>query len=57
MTFKPKINPIPILLLVVFLDFIGFGMIIPIAPLLLTDPTSSGFLLAGTSPHLGDILL
>jgi DHA1 family tetracycline resistance protein-like MFS transporter len=56
MLFK-KISPVPILLLVVFLDFIGFGMIIPIAPLLLTDPTSSGFLLASSSPNTGYILL
>jgi len=57
MASRLKINPIPILLLVVFLDFIGFGMIIPIAPLLLTDPTSSGFLLTGSSAHTGYILL
>jgi len=53
----PKSYTIPILLLIVFLDFIGFGMIIPIAPLLFTDPTSSGFLLHPDQVHLGYILL
>lgn len=53
-----KTNPVPILLLVVFLDFIGFGMLIPIAPVLLTDPTSPSYILpAAYSVKTGYILL
>lgn len=54
---KYKNQPVPILLLIVFLDFIGFGMIIPIAPLLFTEPHSAGFLLAQNQLHQGYVLL
>ena len=57
MQHKKQTNPVPILLLVAFLDFIGFGMIIPIAPLLLTDPTSPSFLLTAATVKSGYVLL
>ncbi|MES2014485.1 MAG: MFS transporter [Patescibacteria group bacterium] len=40
---------LPILFITLFLDMIGTGMIFPIIPILLTDPSSPSFLLHGTS--------
>ncbi len=40
---------LPILFITLVLDLIGFGMIIPIIPIILTDPSSSSFLLHGFS--------
>lgn len=52
-----KIGQIWTLILIVFLDFIGFGMAIPIGPLLLTNPNSAGYILpAGTPAATGYIL-
>lgn len=38
---------LPVLFFTLMLDMIGFGMIIPILPIILTDPTSPSFLLTG----------
>lgn len=52
-----KVAQIWTLILIVFLDFIGFGMAIPIGPLLLTDPNSPGYILpAGTPAATGFII-
>lgn len=40
---------LPILFVTLLLDMIGIGMIIPIIPVIFTDPTSPAFLLAGFS--------
>ena len=42
---KKKI--LPILFVTLLIDMIGIGMIIPIIPIIFTDPTSSSFLLQG----------
>lgn len=42
---KIKNNPLPILLFTIFVDLIGFGIIIPIIPQLLANPESEFFLL------------
>ncbi|MFA5131875.1 MAG: MFS transporter [Candidatus Paceibacterota bacterium] len=38
-------NPLPILFITLLIDMIGIGMVIPIIPIIFTDPTSSSFLL------------
>ena len=38
-----------VLFFTLVLDMIGIGMIIPIVPIIFTDPTSSSFLLEGIS--------
>jgi DHA1 family tetracycline resistance protein-like MFS transporter len=54
---KLKQYPLAIIFATVCIDMIGFGMLIPILPLLLADPTSSYFLLpAGWSVQSGYIL-
>lgn len=40
-------NPLPVLLFTIFVDLIGFGIIIPIIPQLLANPESDFFLLTG----------
>lgn len=40
---------LPILFITLLLDMIGFGMIIPILPIIFTDPASPSFLLSGYS--------
>lgn len=40
---------LPILFLTILLDMVGIGMIIPILPIIFTDPASSSFLLLGYS--------
>jgi MFS transporter, DHA1 family, tetracycline resistance protein len=40
-------NPLPVLLFTIFVDLIGFGIIIPIIPQLLANPASDFFLLKG----------
>jgi len=40
---------LPVLFATLLLDMIGTGMVIPIIPILFTDPSSSSFLLAGYS--------
>lgn len=40
---------LPVLFATLMIDTIGFGMVIPILPILFTDPTSPSFLLPGTS--------
>jgi DHA1 family tetracycline resistance protein-like MFS transporter len=42
-------NVLPVLFFTLLLDMIGTGMMIPIIPILFTDPTSPSFLLAGYS--------
>lgn len=51
-------NPLPIIIFTIFLDALGFGILIPIVPLLLADPTSSFYLLPkNLSVESGYILL
>ncbi len=45
----PKPRVLPILFATLLIDMIGFGMVIPIIPVLFTDPTSPSFLLHGYS--------
>ena len=40
---------LPVLFVTLLLDVIGIGMVIPIIPVIFTDPTSPGFLLVGYS--------
>jgi DHA1 family tetracycline resistance protein-like MFS transporter len=40
---------LPVLFVTLLLDVIGIGMVIPIIPVIFTDPTSAGFLLHGYS--------
>lgn len=44
-----KQRVLPVLFFTLLLDMIGIGMIIPIIPVIFTDPTSPSFLLAGYS--------
>lgn len=58
--FKHKIanNPLPVILFTIFVDLIGFGIIIPIIPQLLANPASEFFLLPkGDTLKQGYILL
>ncbi|MDO8559972.1 MAG: MFS transporter [bacterium] len=51
-------NPLAVIFLTVFVDLLGYGILIPVVPLLLTDPTSPYFLLpAGWSVGQGYFLL
>lgn len=43
---------LPILFITLFLDMIGTGMVFPIIPILLTDPSSPSFLLHGMSTSM-----
>lgn len=55
---KLHANPLPVLLFTIFVDLIGFGIIIPIIPQLLANPASEFFLLpTGQSIQEGYILL
>ncbi len=45
------------LLLTIFLDMVGIGILIPVIPQLLGEPTSRYYLLAANQVHLGFILL
>jgi DHA1 family tetracycline resistance protein-like MFS transporter len=47
---------LPILVFTILLDMIGVGMIIPIIPIIFTDPTSPSFLLQGFSHQLQFII-
>ncbi|OIP58885.1 MAG: hypothetical protein COZ29_00985 [Candidatus Moranbacteria bacterium CG_4_10_14_3_um_filter_45_9] len=47
---------LPVLFLTLLIDMIGIGMVIPIIPIIFTDPTSSHFLLAGYSVGMQYIL-
>lgn len=42
-------NSLPVLFITILLDMIGIGMIIPIIPIIFTDPASPSFLLRGYS--------
>ncbi len=58
--FRQKIhaNPLPVVLFTIFVDLIGFGIIIPIIPQLLANPASEFFLLPkGDTLKQGYILL
>lgn len=51
-------NQLTIIIFTIFLDALGFGILIPIVPLLLADPASNFYILAaGTSVSSGYILL
>ena len=56
--FKIIKNPLTIVIFTIFLDSLGFGILIPIVPLLLADPVSSFYILPKTfSVQTGYILL
>jgi DHA1 family tetracycline resistance protein-like MFS transporter len=51
-------NPLPVVLFTIFIDMLGYGILIPIIPLLLADPNSKEYLLPlGYSVKQGYILL
>ena len=55
---KIQANPLPVVLFTIFVDLIGFGIIIPIIPQLLANPASEFFLLPkGDTIKQGYILL
>src|SRR5579859_2587333 len=57
---KNRINnrPLPVIIFTLFVDLVGFGILIPVIPLLLANPDSSFFLLPkGMSLATGYILL
>ncbi len=55
---SPRKFSLPIILTTIFLDMLGIGILIPVIPLLLADPTSAYYLLpAGWSAQSGYILL
>ncbi len=49
MTNSKQKRILPVLFGTLLLDTIGFGMVLPILPILFTDPTSASFMLAGYS--------
>ena len=51
-------NPLPILIFTIFVDLLGFGILIPVIPQLLANPASPYYLLSGGIPvSTGYILL
>ena len=53
-----KRNPLYVILFTVFLDMLGIGILIPVIPILLADPSSTSYILpAGMSIKTGYILL
>ncbi len=46
----------PVLLLTIFLDLVGYGILIPLGPLLFTDPSSPSYILGSASPQTGYII-
>lgn len=55
---KFRNNPLPVIFFTVFVDLIGFGILIPVVPLLLADPQSSYFLLPkGFTVNQGYVML
>lgn len=53
-----KANPLPVVIFTVFLDLVGFGILIPIIPQLLANPHSEFYLLpSGLTPNQGYIML
>lgn len=55
---KKKRNPLSVLFFTVFMDAMGFGILIPIIPLLFAAPSSEFYILSGATPvAMGYILL
>ena len=53
-----KANPLPVVIFTVFLDLVGFGILIPVIPQLLANPRSEFYLLpSGLTPSQGYIML
>ena len=53
-----KANPLPVVIFTVFLDLVGFGILIPVIPQLLANPHSEFYLLpSGMTPSQGYIML
>jgi DHA1 family tetracycline resistance protein-like MFS transporter len=53
-----KRNPLPTVFLTIFVDMLGYGILIPVVPQLLANPHSPYYLLpAGSSPADGYVLL
>jgi MFS transporter, DHA1 family, tetracycline resistance protein len=59
MTEKSNNNTLRVIFFIVFVDLLGFGILIPVIPLLLADPSSPYYLLAGGAASLaqGYVLL
>jgi len=58
--FKKRIagRPLPVIFLTIFVDLLGFGILIPVIPQLLANPASEYYLLPSTmTPQQGFILL
>ncbi len=49
---NPQPRVLPVLFATLLLDMIGFGMVIPIIPILFTDPSSPSFVLDGYSQSM-----
>ncbi len=43
-------NPLPMVFFTIFIDLLGFGILIPVIPQLLANPTSSFYLLSSSTP-------
>lgn len=55
---KIKANPLPVVIFTVFLDLLGYGILIPVIPQLLANPGSEFYLLPrGLTPQQGYIML
>lgn len=55
---KTKRSPLFTLFVTILLDMLGFGILIPVMPVLLTDPTSAHYMLPqGTTKETGYLLL
>ncbi len=52
--FMPRAKPLPVLFLTIFIDLLGFGILIPVLPLLLASPESPYYLLQGLSFTVGE---
>ena len=54
---KAHRKALPVLFLIIFVDLVGFGILIPVIPLLLADPSSHYYLLHGMSASMGYFIL
>ncbi len=52
-----KRNPLSVLFFTVFIDMLGFGILIPIIPLLFADPTSEFYMLSPSTPLSHGLIL
>ncbi len=52
-----KRNPLSVLFFTVFIDMLGFGILIPIIPLLFADPSSEFYMLPASVPLSHGLIL